>query len=154
MASGVFRAILEGTRYPEALYQGVLLRIRAEQNVTRGRAAIIKAYLCATNYIDKGVLSVSLNPQSENKAYVLGRLFAILEQAQEAASPGLNSTIKDRFFVSACATPGVVFPRLLKLANYHTSKAQYGYVYEKQIGELVDKISMGNEMPFPTHLSQ
>lgn len=53
MSGAVYRSIISGSRYPASLYQAVLGRIRAEQDdgdsriykITRGRAAIIKAYL-------------------------------------------------------------------------------------------------------------
>lgn len=60
-----------------------------------------------------------LNEETDCVAYLLGRLFAVLEEIQEAASPELNATIKDKYFNSACATPASVFPRLLKLSNAH-----------------------------------
>ncbi len=48
---------------------------------------------------------MSLNEQSTIPAYVLGRLFAVLEKVQKEAIPDLNTTIKDRYFTSACASP-------------------------------------------------
>ena len=106
----------------------VMLRIHAEQDdserhikkITRGRAAIIKGYLIRRHRGEeeyKEVLQVSINEESKNKAYVLGRLFAILEKAQLEAYPNINTTIKDRYFTSACATPGSVFPTLIKLSR-------------------------------------
>ena len=31
----------------------------------------------------------------------------MLEAVQKAANPGINTTIKDRYFNAACATPGM-----------------------------------------------
>jgi CRISPR-associated protein Csd1 len=153
LSGSVLRSILTGTAYPSALYSNILVRIRAEHEISRGKAAIIKAYLLRNGQEKyKEVLSVSLNEQSENKAYVLGRLFAALEKAQQDANPGINSTIKDRYFTSACATPATVFPILLKLSNHHISKAEYGAVSDRRICELMDKLEV-EESPFPARLS-
>ncbi|MBQ9493481.1 MAG: type I-C CRISPR-associated protein Cas8c/Csd1, partial [Oscillibacter sp.] len=44
MAGATARAIFSGTPYPVSLLENVMLRIRAEREITRGRAAILKAY--------------------------------------------------------------------------------------------------------------
>ena len=95
------------------------------------------------------VTTVSLNPESAYPPYVLGRLFAVLEGAQQAANPGINATIKDRFFNSACATPAAVFPLLLKLSNSHLKKMDAGKAvwWSRQIGELIDRLGVD----FPAH---
>ena len=120
MAASVFEAVLSGKKYPESLYSNVMIRIRAEQGrITRGRAAIIKACLIRNHgkqWTEEGSF-VGLNEQCKDVAYVLGREFAVLEAIQEDANPGINATIKDRYFNSACAAPASVFPILLKLKN-------------------------------------
>ena len=154
LAGAVMRSIFTGTPYPAALLQSVITRVRAEQDVTRGKAAIIKAYLLRNsqdNDLYREVLTVSLNPHSTNKAYVLGRLFAALEKAQSEANPGINATIKDRYFASACAAPGTVFPLLLRLSNHHIAKAQYGKNLAREIGELMDRLNVDDD-PFPAQL--
>ena len=136
-----------------ALLNGVTMRIRAEQNVTRGRAAALKAYYLR-NYptdINKEVFTVSLN-ESANVPYVLGRLFSVLEAVQSAANPGINTTIRDRYFNSACATPALVFPTLIRLAQKHLQKLPEGRAvhFNRQITELLALIP---EEGFPTRLS-
>lgn len=142
--SEVLRAVLTDTRYPATLLEGVTLRIRAEQNVTRSRAAILKAYYLKNTHPDvpKEVLTVSLNPDSTNVPYNLGRLFSLLEAIQSAANPGINATIKDKYFNSASATPAIVFPVLVNLAQKHLKKLDTGLrtYYEKQITELISKL--------------
>ena len=153
LSGSVLRSIFSGAPYPEALYSSVMVRIRAEREISRGKAAIIKACLIRKhNKKYEEELNVSLNEQSKNGAYVLGRLFAVLEKAQQDANRGIKSTIKDRYFTSACATPASVFPILLRLSHHHTSKSDYGYISERRIGELMEKLDVENN-PFPTHLS-
>ena len=140
MAGGVLRSILMDEPYPATLLHGALLRIRAEREVSRGRAAIIKAYYLKRPHPDipKEVLTVSLNPDSTDIPYTLGRLFSVLEAVQSSANPGINATIKDRYFNAASATPGHIFPILLNLSQKHLRKLETGrrVYFEKQITEL------------------
>lgn len=153
LAGDLLRAVLTGGRYPATLLNGVTLRIRAEQTVTRGQAAVIKAYYLR-NYpteLNKEVYTVSLN-ETTNVPYLLGRLFSVLEAVQKAANPGINTTIKDRYFNAACATPGMSFPTLLRLSQKHLRKLNDGLAthYDKQITELMAQLP---ESGFPARLS-
>lgn len=140
MAGAVARAVFNGTPYPASLLQAVMLRIRAERDLTPGRAAILKAYYLKNRdtRCPEEVLTVSLNETSTNVPYTLGRLFAVYEAVQEAANPGLNATIKDKYFNSASATPGMIFPILDNLAQKHLRKLQGAQrvYFDKQIGKL------------------
>ena len=144
MAGETLRAILSDTPYPATLLNGISLRIRAEREITRGRAAILKAYYLKNPHPDipKEVLTVSLNPDSTNIPYTLGRLFSVLEAIQSSANPGINATIKDKYFNSASATPSRVFPTLINLAQKHLRKLDKGLriSYEKQLTELTAKL--------------
>ena len=157
LAGDVMKSMLSGCRYPETLMNQTMLRIRAEHEINRGKAGIIKAYLIRNteNLPDREsimeVAQVSLNADSSYSPYVLGRLFAVLEGTQQAANPGINATIKDRFFNSACATPAAVFPILLKLSNSHLKKLDTGKAvwWSKQIGDLIERLGTD----FPAHQS-
>ena len=160
MAASVFEAILSGKKYPESLYSNVMIRIRAEQGrITRGRAAITRACLIRNHgrQWTKEESFVGLNEQCKDAAYVLGREFAVLEAIQEDANPGINATIRDRYFNSACATPASVFPILQKLKNSHIRKLETGkrIYYEKILTELQGKIEVkeGQSIAFPRRLS-
>ena len=154
MASMVLSAILSDTKYPASLYTDKLIRIRAEQGkVTCGRAAIIKAFLIQNYKWKEGDEYMGLNEGCEESAYVLGRLFAVLETIQKDANSGINTTIRDRYFNSACATPASVFPTLIKLKNSHIKKLEREsggtkIYYEKMLTELMGKIEK-----FPRRLS-
>ncbi len=157
LAGDVMKSMLSGGRYPETLMNQTMLRIRAEHQVNRRKAGIIKAYLIRNteNLPDREsimeVTQVSLNPDSAYTPYVLGRLFAVLEGIQQAANPGINATIKDRFFNSACATPAAVFPILLKLSNSHLKKMETRKTvwWSRQLGELLERLGTD----FPAHLT-
>ncbi len=100
---------------------------------------------------------MGLNEQCQDVAYVLGREFAVLEAIQEDANPGINATIRDRYFNSACAAPASVFPVLLKLKNSHIRKLETGkrIFYEKMLTGLQGMIEVENEQSaaFPRRLS-
>ncbi len=153
LAGDLMRAVLSGGRYPATLLNGVTLRIRAEHEITRGKAAILKAYYTRnpSPLCPKEVLTVELNEQSTYCPYVLGRLFAVLEAVQDAANPSINTTIKDKYFSSACATPAVVFPTLVKLAQKHLQKLAPGskIFYNQQLTDLMGKLSQ----PYPAHMT-
>ena len=160
MAALVLNAILDDANYPASLYADTLIRVRAEQGrVTCGRTAIVKAFLIKNCHWKEGEKYMGLNEGCEEKAYVLGRLFAVLEFIQKEANPEIKATIRDRYFNAACATPASVFPILIKLKNSHIKKlereADWKKIsYEKQVGELMDKIEIKEKSEgFPRRLS-
>ena len=137
LAGAMMRSILTGTAYPQSLLSTIIGRIRADQTINYPRAAMIKACLNRKHRIHQiKEVTMSLDKESTNIAYRLGRLFAVLEKAQKDAIPGANTTIKDRFYGSASATPSVVFPQLLRLAQHHIQKAEYGGRTDKMIEEI------------------
>ena len=148
MSGSFIRSILTDTYYPATLMNQLQLRIRAEGDINHRRAAIIKAYLLkntagtAEYSRYEEVLDVKLNEESTYPAYVLGRMFSVLEALQQSANPGISATIRDRYFNSACATPATVFPILIRLAQAHLKKLTAGgrIYYEQQLTELIGKL--------------
>mgnify|MGYP002561986477 CR=1 FL=1 len=158
LVSALMRAVLMNTPYPAELFIQTEIRLRAEHEVSRGKAAILKAYLLRNvvelnpdNHPYKEVLQVQLNENTTYLPYRLGRLFAVLEALQLKANPGINATIKDRYFNSACATPAVVFPTLIRLAQNHLNKLDGGIkvYYDKMITGLFNAV----EESYPVRLS-
>ncbi len=155
LAGNVTRSVLEGTSYPETFANQCLRRIRAERGVTRPHASILKACLNrkfrANNPKNEKEMTVALDSTNTNVGYRLGRLFAVLEKIQEDASPGLNATIRDRFYGAASSNPVAVFPQLLKLKNHHLSKIEnqgFKISLEKRLAEIID----GLPTSMPGHL--
>jgi CRISPR-associated protein Csd1 len=142
----VLRAILEDLPYPAPLLNLAVQRCRAEQKPTYARAAAIKASLnrlIRQRHTTEREYEAMLDPSNQNPAYRLGRLFAVLEKIQEEASPGLNATIRDRYYGAASSTPVSVFTTLLRLKNHHLGKLSpgRGVQMEKLIGEIMQGLA-------------
>ena len=156
MAGATARAVWNGERYPASLLNGVMLRIRADSDINWRRAAIIKAYYLKNEDKDcpKEVLTVSLNESSTNIPYTLGRLFSVYEAVQQAANPGINATIKDKYFNSASSIPATIFPMLGNLCQKHLRKLDKGLqtFYNQQIGAIKD--ILGETYPARLNLPQ
>ena len=153
LSGALMRAVLENRPYPAGLYNNIMLRIHAERQVSRNRAAFIKAYIIK-NFTDKkeAADTMKLNEDTEYVPYVLGRLFETLEEIQFQAID--KETVKERYFNSASTTPSVVFPQMLRLANSHLNvlkrdKKGMQVNLEKQLSGLCNKI----HSDFPKYLS-
>lgn len=144
--------------YPSLWLNAAVGRCRAEQNVNYLRAAAIKACLrrqmrhiqrSLPNSPPEQEFLPMLDLSNPNLAYRLGRLFAALEKIQEEASPGLNATIRDRYYGAASSTPVAVFTTLLRLKNSHLKKLSVGrgMWFEKLLGEILGAVT-----DFPKHL--
>lgn len=149
LAGETMRRILAGFPLPETLLQAALLRIKAEHDVTYPRAKLIKGCLNRKNKERK--LTVSLDKQNPNVGYRLGRLFAVLEKIQQEANPGINATIRDKFYASASSAPSSVFGNLMRLKNHHLSKLENSgrrIWFERLLGEIISDVP-----DFPAHLT-
>ena len=148
LAGPLLTAILTGSRYPEGLYGAVIRRIHADRIVNYPRACIIKGHL---NRNFRKEVTMALDPERKDPAYRIGRLFAALEKTQkDALGESLSATIRDRFFGAASATPGAVFPRLLRTYQHHLSKLEGGrkVMRERLVQEILDPLE-----GFPAHLN-
>lgn len=138
--------------YPSLWLNAAVNRCRAEREVNYHRAAAIKA--CLNRSIRRHPQEKEFQPMLDldntSAAYRLGRLFAVLEKIQEEASPGLNATIRDRYYGAASSTPVAVFTTLLRLKNAHLKKLPQGrsVSFEKLLGEVLSAVT-----DFPAHLT-
>lgn len=151
LMSGIILAAFNGTNYPSELLSNVVRRVKIDSDTEKNyfvklndiRAGIIKA--CINRKLrlsgQKEEITMSLNKENHDPAYLSGRLFAVLEKIQQDASGGnLNKTIKDSYFSSACSRPSSIFPKLIQLSQYHIKKLSDGNIvfYQKLIGEIMD----------------
>lgn len=169
LVASTLRAMLRGEPFPHALYQQLIERMRVDKgyNSRNGkkreamhlRVPMLKACLLRWARLQhdettERSLTVTLNEDNDNRGYVLGRLFAALEKAQrDALGRNVNATIRDRYIGSASTTPARVFPQLLKLAQHHISKAEYGGA-ERAIESIMSKIDGVEGFPATLSLSE
>lgn len=170
LMASVFSAIINGTRYPEALLENVIRRVKTDRDdkddkknvkVNYVRAGIIKACINRKDRYSKNKeeIKMALDIENNNQAYLCGRLLAVAEKIQMESVKGgdLNRTVKDTYFSSACANPAKVFPNIMKLEQYHLEKIKknnengvgYAIRYSKIVSEIMDKINY----EFPKTLS-
>jgi CRISPR-associated protein Csd1 len=152
LAGEMMRAILTGGRYPQSLLSNLLMRMRADGDVSGLRVALCKAVICrdlrlSRNRTQSEEIPVSLDIHATHPAYLLGRLFSVLEGTQRSAlGARINATIRDRYFGAASATPALVFPVLIRNAQNHLARIRkekrgLAVVLEKELQEIVDKLS-------------
>lgn len=159
LLSAIMMSVLSGCEYPQALLATAVRRVKTDSDeennsfikLNATRAGIIKACLNRKARKNKEEeITMSLNKDNKNPAYLCGRLFAVLEKIQQDASNGkLNRTIKDSFFSSACSRPSAVMPRLVMLSQNHQKKLDNPVYLSKLIGEITDKFEGG----YPSTLS-
>ena len=143
----LLRAVITGASYPSGLFSTMLRRIHADREVNYVRACVIAGYLRRNL---KQEVSMSLDKDKKDPAYRLGRLFAVMEMVQLRAVEGVKATIRDRFYSAASASPGVVFPRLLRTFHHHLARLEGGakVYFEKLVHDILEPIQ-----EFPKHLN-
>ncbi|RQD81877.1 MAG: type I-C CRISPR-associated protein Cas8c/Csd1 [Methanocalculus sp. MSAO_Arc2] len=149
----LLRSILNDTPYPVQMYTAMVSRAKVERTMNAVRAGFIKAYLlrlarAGLTNLQEDMITVSLNEENQNVPYRLGRLFAVLEKAQTDTNREMKSTINSKYFSSASTTPAVVFPVLLKLAQHHIAKSDWGYKTTQSIEETLAGVDK-----FPNYLN-
>lgn len=166
MIANLLKSILLGKDYSGELLATVVKRIKVDSDTDKNtfvkintvRIGIIKACINRKNRMNhqKGEMKMALDTTNKDKAYLCGRLFAVLEKMQkEASDVKLNRTIRDSYFGTVCSNPAIVFPKLLKLAQNHfskitgdTRKEKLGYYFNSQIGEIINGLDGGFPQTF------
>ena len=147
LTTGIILSAINGTRYPQALLETVVRRIKTDQDgendhftkLNDVRAGIIKA--CLNRKYNKEEITMHLNELNCDPAYVCGRLFAVLEKIQQDSANGkLNSTIKNSYFSSAASKPSSILPKLVQLSQHHLEKLddRSKLFYNKLMGNIID----------------
>ena len=147
------RAALMGSELPFTLLEQVIRRNRADRDVSRPRAALIKLILMRRLKERKEGYMVKLDKENDNPAYLCGRLMFTLENAQRAAIPGIEQrTLTNSYYGSASTAPRMVFSHLMKLSRHHLTKLQRdnkgaAINIEREIEEIVGKIDPASGFP-------
>jgi CRISPR-associated protein Csd1 len=128
ISTQLIRVAIQGGKLPHELLAQLVRRNRAERDVDRDRATLIKLVL-TTQYPNQMTNMNCLNEdpqfteQLDRAAYYCGRLLAQLEQIQiQALGRDVNATLIDRFYGAASATPGKVLGKLVEDAQPHLAR--------------------------------
>lgn len=139
----IWLSTLFGDPLPRSVLAGAVTRNKVERYVTDERAALLQLFF--VSHKQKEVPQMSLDTESKDAPYRLGRLLSAYEQLQYSAhqvrSPGskLNRTLVDRCFGAASTRPGVVFAQLARLSQSHVGiLRRYGRAPDKNITEICD----------------
>ena len=160
MYDSLVRAIITNTPYPRELLSLLLLRIREDGVLSENRMAAIKMYLLKNSNSEsvKEAATVAINPNCNEKAYLLGQLFWHYEKLQKTAMKKVNRSIRDSFFTSAMTRPASVFPSIFAKGQHHISSlerksdtAGLAVYYNQLIGGIMDRL--GSD-PLPTMFSR
>lgn len=160
----IFKSILSGQRFPESLFKRVVSSMTWPQNYDDERQSIsdrrdlakiqfIKAFLLRNTNLFKGVDLVSLNKDINDPAYLMGRLYAVLESTESKSE--INPY--HRYYKKAKSCPAAAYPLMMdklrmRLLHDEEKKAIYTNVM-KQIDEILDHID-GGELPVKLSLTE
>lgn len=148
LVTNVFVSVMFGREFPRTLLARAVGRCRAEQQVTRERAAVLRAFFIKNLGME---VSVGLDRDNAHAGYRLGRLMWLLEQVQNAAQTSKrNRTLVNRYYSAASTRPLTVFPRLIGLAQHHLAKLKPGlqHYFQCSIADVVNVLEA-----FPTTLT-
>lgn len=122
----LWHAALTNTSLPLMILQSVLSQIEHDKSkygcFNEEKSTVIRLVLNRYNK-KKYKMKNELDQENGSKAYLCGRLFALICKLQFKAQGAVNSSIKDRFFASASNAPARVMGLLL---------TKYVPIYEKK----------------------
>lgn len=137
IGSMLWHAALTNTSVPLMVLQSVLTQIEHDY-FSPEKSTVIRLVL-NRNIKKIYYMKKELDEQNESKAYLCGRLFALICQLQYKAQGEVNSSIKDRFFASASSNPSRAMSILLtKYVPVYQKKTKGAYT--KSITELASRI--------------
>jgi CRISPR-associated protein Csd1 len=110
----LLHSALNGTRLSSAMLAHLLLRVRTDGGFDLTRQALIRLCLTRCHPNQARRLPMALDPNDDTPAYLAGRMFAVLESLQYAATRAgggqLNTTLGDRYFSRAVTSPTTTSP--------------------------------------------
>lgn len=144
----LWHAALTNTSLPLTILQSVLTQIEHEKRdghekrkygcFSEDKSTVIRLVLNRYNK-NKYKMKNELDNQNPSRAYLCGRLFALICKLQFKAQGAVNNSIKDRFFASASNTPARAMGLLLtKYVPAYEKKAKGAY--SKAITEIASQI--------------
>lgn len=159
LVSDFIVSVLNNTKLPAGILQAIVERVKKDSKIAKDdnvnnkinhdiRLSILKSYINREcRFFNKmEEITMSLNKENNNAAYLCGRLFAVSEKVDNTDS------LKRGYFANASTKPALVFPKILKLNVYRMDKLdeKVRIYYEKLLQEIIDKLD--NEFPINFNL--
>ncbi len=117
LVGSLLRSLFTGCDYPAALFSSIIRQIQADSIINHPRVCFIKGYLCRNKHYSIGP---SLNNAETNSAYILGRIFALLETYNSGMNnPQYPHLFRERLYRTASTTPSKIFPILADSFQSH-----------------------------------
>ena len=133
----LWHAALTNTSLPLMVLQSILTQI--EHGYFSPEKSTVIRLVLNRNINKTYYMKKELDEQNESKAYLCGRLFALICQLQYKAQGEVNSSIRDRFFASASSNPSWAMSILLtKYVPVYQKKTKGAYT--KSITEIASRI--------------
>lgn len=142
-----FNWIFKGQPLSKRILVQLLRRIQVEGRMNKLHFAVLKSWLISQK--NGRDWTVKLDVKNKNRAYIVGRVFALLEKVHGDARGSSNESLSNKYFGSMSSTPKTVFAVLMKNYQHHLakigarSKGAEVY-YDKKMIELLANI---NEIP-------
>lgn len=132
---------INGRKLSVRIVSHILKRIQASGEMNVLQAASIKSWLISQKRED---WNVHIDETKMSKAYLCGRLFAVLEKIQVEAIHS-NETIAARFFASASTVPKSIFGMLIRNSQVYLSKIgkenkAFEVNYSKKIQSIIEHL--------------
>ncbi len=119
----LWQAAVRGSPIPSHLAACALARFRIDliqdRPTRHAQVSLLKAFLIRLK--KEGLkqmpeLTTELNEQTDNPAYVSGRVLALLGQIQKKAIPSIKVGVVESYYASASVSPGLILGRLIRTA--------------------------------------
>lgn len=96
---------------------------------------------------------MSIDKESLNTGYLLGRMLAIVEKAQEISTPNIPTTIKSSLYSTFSVTPSALFTRVNTLYNNCLGGIQSEKVQQFLKRQLNEVTTLIDKQAIPVKLS-
>lgn len=158
LVGALARAIFTGAAYPRSLLLAIISRLRADGAVSGLRVAMLKACIRRAERLSRASemedCLVSLDSNSDNIPYLLGRLFAVFVYAEKAVAKR-SATVSDKWLGSASSAPSRAFPSLMlgfrrnvsKLGKGDPKRQGSGVRADRAAGEIVELLPSPGDLP-------
>lgn len=151
----LWKASVRGSPIPSHLAAVALARFRIDliqdRPARHAQVGLLKAFCIRLNKTGTNSMpeiTTELNEQTDDPAYVSGRVLALLGQIQKKAIPNIKVGVVESYYASASVSPGLILGRLIRTALIaHLPKIKPAPLRQWFDNQLSGLIAILNESP-------